>query len=607
VVFEANINGPISELESPRTIAEFYLKDGSLEEQTSLVSMKNLSLDGSFDSDKGGISVLEIKDIKGTIDVGKIQGNVLVEDLSNPKISVNTYGEINLLQLKYFANTPNIEKLSGTSTFDAFFVAQKQEEDINIIKSSGTFGFKNTTLKLPNSAITYSQVNGNLLLKQNDAAINNLHGFAGDSDFRLDGVLKNLIPYVISSTETLTVEADLRTQKLNLDDLLQSEPQSSALALTTEEPTPFTLPNNVHLNLKAQIEELTYGKFNTKKINGIITLFNQKLTAKNFTFNANKGSYICTTDILQNTDNSFTWTTALTAKEVDIENFFLEMDNFGQDYITDKNIKGTGNITLDMAVLMDNDFNLDTESLIADINLHISKGELIEQSSMLEIADYLNGNKIVKALIDTEKMKKKMQHIKFSDLSNTITIKDSKIMIPKMLIESNLIDVSIAGVHHFNDDIDYHFSFTLRNLYYRNAKQDEFGPVVDDELGKRLFLRMYGNLADPQYEIDSEEKHAVLKENIEQEKKDVKSLLKSELGLFKKDTTLGTYVAPKKVEPTFEIQWEEFDNKEEQPEKEGEDKTVIEKKKKDKGINKFLKKLGVEEEKKPDVQLQIDN
>ncbi len=609
VVFEAAINGIINDKQSPRITADFYLKDGSLTEKISGVTLKDLSLDGIYDSDKNGVSNLIIKDINGSIDVGKIKGELSVEDFSAPKIIVTTNGEINLNELKKFAKINSIENLSGLTTFDLNFVGKQTMDEFKIIKSDGLFHFNDVSLKLPSSNINYTKIYGDLVLKQNDAVISNFHGFAEDSDFRLDGAMKNLLQYILKPDEILTVEADLRSNKLNLDYLLTSENQNNSSTFDSDNKVPFSLPKDVHLNLKSQIEELNYGKFIASQVKGVVTLYHQNLSAKNFSFNANSGKYTCSTTLLQDPDFSFSWNTNISANEVEIKNFFYEMDNFGQTFITDKNIKGTAHINMNMAALMDNDMSILPESILAEIDLQILKGELNDQSTMIEIAEYLNSVKLIKLVIDTEKLQKKMEKIKFSELSNTITIKNSQILIPKMTISSNVMDINLSGIHGFNDDIDYHFDFTLRKLYYKNPKDDLFGPVEDDELGKRLFLRMYGNLEDPQYELDNEEKHVVMKQNIEQEKKDVKSILKSELGLFKKDSTVQNYVAPKKTEPTFEIKWEEFDendaSEKEKPIKNTEkDKSQ---KDKDKGVNKLFNKLGIEEEpKKKQVEVIIE-
>lgn len=599
VVFEAKIKGNINKKESPRTSAQFYLQGGSLTELNTKTSITNLSFDGFFDSDTLGTSIVYLDDIKGNIDVGQINGQVKVENLEAPKIIVSSFGSIDLTQLNNFLQNENIEKMSGQTNYDLHFVAESTPTDFKILKSKGEFSFKNAGLKLPSSALTYSQINGDLILNQNDAVITNFHGFIEDSDFRLDGAIKNLIPYILSSEETLTIEADLRTEKLSLDNILKATDDIDMASFDIPDREPFILPSNIQLNLKSQIENLYYGKFDANQVNGIITLYDKKLSTKNVSFTANDGTYTCDISLMQNPDLSFAWKTSLKASEIDIEDFFHEMDNFGQEYLTEEHIKGVGTITLDMGVLLGNDFTINEESLIAECQIYVKNGQLTNQPSLLEIGEYFDENKLVKVVVDTEKLKKKLSNVKFSELQNTITIKDSKIYIPKMTLETNVLDLNLSGIHGFNDSIDYHFNFRLRKILYANKKQEEFGPLVDDDLGAKLYLHMYGHLDDPIYELDSEEKHEEIKQNIIQEKKNIKSILKSETGLFKGDTTIKEYKEPEKVEPVFEIEWEEFDAKEkentDQPDSSTEKNET--KKEKDKGMNKLFKKLGIEPEK----------
>ncbi len=603
VVFEAKIKGEINESTTPRTSATFYLQGGSLTELNTKTSISDLSFDGFFDSDTLGTSILYLDDIKGKIDVGQINGQVKVENLETPKVMVSSFGSIDLKLLKDFIQNENIETMSGQADFDLHFIGQSEPDDFKIVKSKGEFSFKNASLKLPSSALTYSQIYGELILNQNDAAITNFHGFIEDSDFRLDGAIKNLIPYIVSSEEVLTIEADLRTEKLTLDNILKATEKSPDEAFTNENAEPFVFPDNIHLNLKSQIDNLYYGKFDATEVNGIVKLYDRKLSTENVSFVANKGFYTCDLSFAQNPDYSFVWKTNLSAYEIDIEDFFLEMDNFGQQYLTNEHIKGKGNVDLDMAVIVNNDFTIDEKTLVAECQLNVKKGQLLDQPSLLEIGDYFDENNLVKVVVDTKKLKKKLQSVKFSDLENTITIKDSKIYIPKMTLETNVLDLNLSGVHGFNDSIDYHFDFRLRKILYSNKKQEEFGPLVDDGLGAKLFLHMYGHLDDPQYELDSEEKHEEIKKNIQEEKKNIKSILKSEVGIFKQDTAVKEYTEPKKTEPTFEIEWEEFEKDEGENEDEtdgasNEDEKKKKKKDKDKGMNKLFKKLGIEPEKK---------
>ena len=139
----------------------------------------------------------------------------------------------------------------------------------------------------------------------------------------------------------------------------------------------------------------------------------------------------------------------------------------------------------------------------------------------------------------------------------------------------------------------------------KDDSENEFGPIKDDGLGKIIYLKMYGSVDDPQFKIDKEEKKENFKENLNKEKQTVKSILNEEIGLFSKDSTI-TKQKEKKDTTIFEIEWEE-ETKE--ANSKSSNQTTKEKdtpKKKNRKLNKFLKKIGVEEEEKKEVEFEID-
>ena len=175
-----------------------------------------------------------------------------------------------------------------------------------------------------------------------------------------------------------------------------------------------------------------------------------------------------------------------------------------------------------------------------------------------------------------------------------------------MTLSTNVMDLNISGIHGFDDNVDYHLNFRLNDVLVKKKNQDEFGPIKDDGLGVKLFLHMYGNLSDLKFKLDKEEKKIARKEAIQEEKKELKSILKQEFGLFKKDSTIQTPVE-EETKTTFEVEWDEFDNEPDVSTEKGPDKNEEKKKKeKNKGLNKFLKKLGVEEEEKKKVEIEIE-
>jgi hypothetical protein len=605
VVFETTIEGVVSKDSSPRIVSDFTLQDGSLTEKQTGAYLNKLSLEGHFESrNKKNQEEITFKNINGVLENGKIQGNVLVSNFKNPSVKADLSGNLSMAKIKQFINSKNIETLDGNALFQVEFAGifnTANGTKPKIKTSNGFIKIENVSLKTKTSHLAFTDLNGSLSLKKNDAAFSDLTGSVLSSQFKADGIIKNIIPFLLFEEEQLIIETNFRSKSVSLNEIMGSPTTS-----LSEESIPLYFPDNINFNLKSHIGELTYGKFTATNLMGIVTYQNKKLVAKNIIFKANKGSYIVSAEMEQTNINSFFWTIDGTANNIDIQNFFMEFNDFGQKFLTHKNIKGKTTVQISLATVIDGNMNIDMDRLYSVAKFSIKKGELIDQPALLDIADYFASNKIVKTVIDTELLKKKMKHVKFANLDNKIIIDKGKIHIPRMTLSTNVMDLNIFGIHGFDDNVDYHLNFRLNDVLVKNKNQDEFGPIKDDGLGVKLFLHMYGNLSDLKYRLDNKEKKTARKEAIQEEKNELKSILKEEFGLFKKDSTIQAPVE-EETKTTFEVEWDEFDNEPDvSTEKETEKKEEKKKKDKNKGLNKFLKKLGVEEEEKKKVEIEIE-
>ena len=605
VVFETTIEGVISKDSSPRIVSDFTLQDGSLTEKQTGAHLNKLSLEGHFESrNKNNQEEITFKNINGLLEKGKIKGNVLVSNFKNPSVKANLSGNLSMAKIKQFINSENIENLNGSALFQVEFAGifnAANGAKPKIKTSNGFIKIENVSLKTKTSHLAFTELNGSLSLKKNDAAFSDLTGSVLSSQFKADGIIKNIIPFLLFEEEQLVIETDFRSKSVSLNEIMEGPTTS-----LSKESIPLNFPDNINFNLKSHIGELTYGKFKATNLKGIVTYEKKKLVAKNITFKANKGTYVVSSEMEQTNINSFFWTIDGTANKIDIQNFFIEFNDFGQNFLTHKNIKGKATIEVSLATVIDGNMNIDMDRLYSVAKFSIQKGELIDQPALLDIADYFAANKIVNTVIDNKLLKKKIKHVKFANLDNNIIIDKGEIQIPQMTLSTNVMDLNISGIHGFDDNVDYHLNFRLNDVLVKNKNQDEFGPIKDDGLGVKLFLHMYGNLSDLKFKLDKTEKKTARKAAIQEEKKELKSILKQEFGLFKKDSTIQAPVE-EETKTTFEVEWDEFDNEPDVSTEKGTDKKEEKKKKgKNKGLNKFLKKLGVEEEENKKVEIEIE-
>ena len=94
------------------------------------------------------------------------------------------------------------------------------------------------------------------------------------------------------------------------------------------------------------------------------------------------------------------------------------------------------------------------------------------------------------------------------------------------------------------------------------------------------------------------------KENQQQEKQELKSILNQEMGLFDSDTIIDN--TPSSDTTIFELEWEEDEKHESNTDHSNSQQNSDSTKSKNKKRNKWLKKIGVEAPKEEKVIFEID-
>ena len=128
--------------------------------------------------------------------------------------------------------------------------------------------------------------------------------------------------------------------------------------------------------------------------------------------------------------------------------------------------------------------------------------------------------------MDTDELKKRLTHVAIAHLENQIEIKDRTVFVPQMTVSSSAMDIEVSGAQTFDGGVDDHLNFRLSDLFKTGSANDEFGPVVDDGTGLRIFLHMFGTTQDLQFGNDGEMAAARRKEKLKEETAELKGILK---------------------------------------------------------------------------------
>ncbi len=537
--FVLNINGKLGEGEYPKLDVNCDMKNGSMKHNVNNISLNNISFKATYTNGNEhsvGTSVLIFENLYAELPQGSIKGFLSIENFNYPLMNIETNAKINLTEFIKFVHFDMFHEIGGTVDMDLMFSGKikslsdfKPEDFINskchgkAQLSDGFFTLKDNINK------TVKDIEGVFQFNNNDVIIDNLNLVIGTSDFNLKGYFRNALSFVFIPSQNLSIDAGLYAENLFLDELLLSSIEKNDTLYK------LRFPDFINYNLDIDIKNLRFAKFQAQKLYGKVKLKNKILKAENIFFEAFDGQVITSLTIDGRAENTFLTQAKSKLVSTNIEKIFYQLENFGQNELIDKNVKGKLTADIDLILSFDGSLNIDLNNLYAISDITIENGELNNYEPLNALSKFTKLNDL--------------SNIKFETLKNKIEIKEKTIHIPNMNIKSNAINIDALGTHTFDNIIDYRLKVLLSELLGKKAKQakkenEEYGVIQDDGLGRTLlFFKISGTIDNP---ITTYDTKGVYEKNKNAVKEDLKNTF-NKIGeeLFKKNDTISSFQTTK--------------------------------------------------------------
>ena len=542
-LFTSLVQGSIGRKKTPLVKVEFTVKDGSLSSGGAKIEKLNFS--GTFNNkSSNNKSTLDIPSLTASLSGHAIQASIRLDDLPDAFLTLHAKTQLNLKEIQPFIQADTLESLSGDLAMNISYAGKIRELSalshgrFYNIQASGNIDISHVNFKLRKNPLEFKNMSGNFSLHNNDVYVENFTGNISSSDFRLDGVFRNFISFILIPGQPGEMQAKVNSNTVDLDELLINKSESNS------KDTSYILKFNPRLicELDVNIGNLHFRRFSAESIHGRVNLNKQVISSHGLQFNAMGGNVLMDATINASRRDSVTMDYDTKFTKVDITRLFFEMENFDQQTMTDKNVKGRVNADVQFVSVWSNDLTLNSKSVRSTCEITVENGELINFSPIQALGRYIHAPDL--------------NHIRFSTLKNNISIANRKIFIPNMNINSSAINISGNGIHDFDNNIDYHLQLLLSDVLGTKAKSNstEFGEIQDDGLGhSKLFLSMRGTVDDPHFSYDQKAAGDKIKTDIAQEKQNLKGILKQEFGLFKNQPSVQAE-KPKKQEE-MQIDW----------------------------------------------------
>lgn len=538
VFFEGSVKGIQTATKNPRIQLQFGIEQGSLVEPESKMKLEDINLKGSFDNGENGLmrnAIISIPELSAQMVGSMVKGNLNISNLESPILAMELTGDADLQALNTFFKFEDVSEIKGKLNFTLNLKGEKKGElwQWNNAFNKGIFALNMEKLKLNylkssfDNAVVKAEINNNALL------LNEASFLVAGSDFKIKGSIPLFLDFIMKDNASLAGNFSLISQNLDIGNLMiydSSDPREEG-----EKPLDY------QINVSVQTEKISYETFSARGFKSQIALTPNKIIFKETAMSTSGGNFSGNGEFIMNA-NEYILKSTNDAKGIQINDLLTQFNNFGQTEFTNKNLFGVINAHTDVLIFWDGKMNLVANKMLVLSDMTIKNGELINYEPLNSLSKFVDVNEL--------------KNLKFSELKNTITIKNKVLHIPAMDFKNNALNLNLTGTHTFDNVLDYKVKLSLSELLSKKRKPqaNEFGEEDEKTRGISLYLSITGPINQLKYVYDRKGAKAQLKEDAKKEKEVIKEIFKQEFGI-KKDTSLKN--VEKKNENNDELEFED--------------------------------------------------
>lgn len=415
-------------------------------------AVKNVFIDIKVNNETGVTedTYVNIDQLSFQIDQDKFNLTSKIRDLlGNTKINLHADGVINLDNLAKAYPVPTDLDLSGLLTADlttAFDMASVETKNYENTQTSGNarlqnFHYESADLKQP-----LDIEEADLSFNPKTVTLNSFTGKTGNSDFKANGTITNLLGYVFNN-ENIEGNFKLQSNTFSIEDFMATESEEGLSSTENDDNTTntnqrITIPSFLNATVDASAQNVLYDNLNLKNVNGRLQIKDQVATLENLTSELFDGKMsvngtVSTKEAVSSFDLDLGidgFKIAESFKAIEMFKILAPVANALEGKLN-STVKFSGNLKDDLTV-----------------NLASLSGDLLAELLSTEINA---ANKPMLTALDS-----KLDFIDFTkldvkDIKTVLQFNDGRVNVKPFSLKYNDITINVSGSHTFDAQLQY--------------------------------------------------------------------------------------------------------------------------------------------------------
>lgn len=515
IALQISVDGSIGGQLQPAIRSSFSVSNAAMVWKEKEVELSQLNFSGNFSNGKRRLvesMSLTLNNLSGKLNGLDFAGKLSIKNFKMPILQTELATLMELDFLKRLLNLDIIEQAAGKVkvqfSYNDIFAKLSNINDLKNSRLALDFDIDSATIKLKGNNTIYSQISTSGRLSSQEISLDNLDFTASSMRIQAKGTIGNFWE-ALTENATLHIGLQATSAFIDLDQLLSF--------LTFDSGNSTVEPVSINAKIGFDVQKFRWNGMEASQVSGVFDYQENQWTINPLSLVFAEGN-INGQIHAKVVNQGSRYLLKGNFDKVDISKSFLALNNFGQTIITEKNIFGKITGTVNLRFDADLESNILNNSIIGQTDFTIFDGRLKDVTQLNALSKYTR--------IDD------FSDIRFSTLSNSITIENREILVPKMNIESDKMNMVLSGKHTFDNSYEYHINVLVSELLGKKRQKrddEEFGVVVDDNTGKtRLFLTISGKGEDFQVRYDRKGVSEKLSQDIKSEGDELKKVLRDE-------------------------------------------------------------------------------
>jgi hypothetical protein len=485
--FNTKVIGQVSSTKLPSLDAELKLINVTLTDKSFNANIDDLYLTADLHFDDIGrlaTGSLKVKEANGLLENNKFELSIAVENFISPKYE--GYFKGNIATNWLLANLKFHHYKSGSGSIDVELSASGKFDkagNLNQSNLGGTFNLNDISFQWADT-ISIDKIDGLVQFEGDNTSLTNLQLKWLNSDVIINGFMEDIRPTWGNPIGNVLLKSEVRSNKLAVEDivgLIRNAPKVSDSSTS--------INYKLDLELVYLIDHLSFRRYKGEDISGEVTLQDNLLEVVDLTGKGIGGEMKLNGKLkfMPNKD-IYISANALT-KGVYLDSLFYVFNNFDQEFITDKNLKGLLYADVFASMYFDSTWRFRRPLLTSMAKIRVIGGELDDFKPIMALSTYIDDKD------------DNLSNLKFSHIVNHITIREDTIHIPEMSIQTNVRNIALGGYHTLNQHINYQLAVPVINE--KVDKDEAFGAIQKSSKGSpNLLFRIKGTTTDYKVNYD---------------------------------------------------------------------------------------------------------